>query len=184
MKPLYFENHTSLLYSRLRGGNVARYHTNPEVGNGQNVADHTWKACVILHTLWPEISKDALLHMIYHDAPEGKLGDLPAPTKWNYPALAKEYAIAEREYERTLGIHIPLDDMETARCKMADLLELIMHCARQMIMGNLFAENVYKNGVNYMRKHFSENPDYAVVETVLDQIDLSVRQKTPLHAYL
>ena len=45
------------LYDRLRGGHVLRYHTRPEIADGQNVAAHTWRAMVILQTLFPDISK-------------------------------------------------------------------------------------------------------------------------------
>ena len=34
------------LYEKIKGGHVTRYHTRPELTNGQNVAAHTWRAMV------------------------------------------------------------------------------------------------------------------------------------------
>jgi 5'-deoxynucleotidase YfbR-like HD superfamily hydrolase len=76
------------LHSRLKGGHVVRYHTRPELADGQNVAAHTWRVMVVIHTLWPEQStKNLLLHALYHDVAEAEVGDMPATTKWKYPEL-------------------------------------------------------------------------------------------------
>jgi 5'-deoxynucleotidase YfbR-like HD superfamily hydrolase len=165
-----YEGLSLKLHKRLRGGYVMRYHTTPEVGAGQNVGEHTWRACVIMHTLWPDISRDALLHMMYHDVAEAELGDLPAPTKWKYKELAKEYSKAEKEYETLLGVHSKLNEQDAQRCKMADMLELILHCARQLILGNNYALHVYKNGLRYIYDTFRENPDFKVVARIIDDI--------------
>lgn len=165
-----YEKLSLTLHKRLRGGYVMRYHTTPEVGAGQNVGEHTWRACVIMHTLWPDVSREALLHMMYHDVAEAELGDLPAPTKWKYAALAKEYSKAEKEYETLLGVHSKLNDQDAQRCKMADMLELILHCARQLVMGNDYALHVYENGLRYIYESFGNNPDFKPIRRVLDDI--------------
>jgi len=171
------ENYADLsinLHKRLRGGYVMRYHITPEVGNGQNVGEHTWRACVILHTLWPDASRDALLHMMYHDVAEAELGDLPAPVKWKYEGLAKEYTKAEKDYEVALGVHSSLNKQDAERCKMADMLELILHCARQLMLGNNYALHVYKNGLRYMYGTFQTSKDFPPVQRVLDDIQNAI----------
>ena len=50
------------IHQRLKGGHVLRYHAKPEIADGQNVAAHTWRAMVILQTLWPDSSKNAMIH--------------------------------------------------------------------------------------------------------------------------
>ena len=92
------------LNKRLLGGYVSRYHTRPEVADGQNVADHTWGALAILTTLWEDASRDAMLYLLYHDVVESELGDLPAPTKWNYKNLDKAYSEAEAQQEKDLEL--------------------------------------------------------------------------------
>ena len=69
------------LRKRLQGGHVLRYHTRPEVSHGQTVADHTCRVLTIATTLWPDVSKEAMLYILYHDVAEGELGDLPANTQ-------------------------------------------------------------------------------------------------------
>lgn len=179
-----YDNLSLTLHKRLRGGYVMRYHTTPEVGAGQNVGEHTWRACVIIHTLWPDISRDALLHMMYHDVAEAELGDLPAPTKWKYEGLAKEYSKAEKEYETLLGVHSKLNEQDAQRCKMADMLELILHCARQLILGNNYALHVYKNGLRYMYAKFEKSPDFAPVRRVLDDIQDTIDGQNTLQRAL
>jgi 5'-deoxynucleotidase YfbR-like HD superfamily hydrolase len=85
----------AVLHRKLKGGYVKRYHTRPELADNQDVAAHSWRATVLLHTLWPDASKECLLHMLYHDVPEGELGDLPATTKWRHPILADYMATLE-----------------------------------------------------------------------------------------
>jgi 5'-deoxynucleotidase YfbR-like HD superfamily hydrolase len=72
---------TEFVSRRLRSGQTMRYHTTPHIGQGQTVAEHSWRAAVLMHTIWPDVSRDAILYMMYHDAAEQELGDLPAPTK-------------------------------------------------------------------------------------------------------
>ena len=86
-----------ILRKRLQGGHVVRYHTIPEVGANQNVAAHTWRAMVILDTLWPDTPLEVFQELLYHDIAEFQLGDLPATTKWKYKELTKLYNEAEEE---------------------------------------------------------------------------------------
>ena len=160
------------LHKRLQGGHVARYHTRPEVGNNQDVAGHSWRASVILTTLWPDISREAILWVIYHDVAEAELGDLPATTKWNYPAIAKLYKKAEQEYENRLDLPLnrELTKEEQRKIKICDMLELVFHCKRQTQMGNTLALPIYLKGVKFLENTFSEFPEYEVVQSVLNEL--------------
>jgi 5'-deoxynucleotidase YfbR-like HD superfamily hydrolase len=161
----------SRLLDRLLGGHVTRYHTRPEVGNNQSVAEHTWRAVVILHTLWPDISREALLYLLYHDVTEAELGDLPATTKWKYHFLAEEYRKVETDYQKTLGIVNEITEREKHLCKMADMLELVMHCHRQVRKGNTFAEKIYTNGIEFLRNNFKTDPNFGPVEQVILELE-------------
>lgn len=164
-----------LLLNRLQGGVVQRYHTAPSVGGGQNVAAHTWRAMVILHTLWPDTSKEALLYMLYHDVAESQLGDLPATTKWKFDDLHNHYMDAEYEVEKDLEVSdftCQSDVVVTRRVKMADLLELVLHAKQQFDNGNREAWEVYRNGVNYLLKYFKGTEDFGPVLEVLIKLRL------------
>ena len=161
----------------LKGGHVTRYHTRPEVSDNQTVADHTWRALIILTTLWPSVKKEALLSLLLHDVAEAELGDVPATAKWNYKNLAEEYARAEADYTKKMAINFPALDLEQhnrsltpeeKRCiKMSDMLELVLHCKRQMQKGNTLAEEIYERGIDYLEENFSSYPEYSPVKDVL-----------------
>lgn len=164
------------LQKRLLGGYVMRYHSTPEVGSGQSVGEHTWRACVILQTLWPDTSHEALLHMLYHDVAEAEFGDLPSPVKLKYAGLAKEYSNVEKEYEKELGVHFSLNKKEAERCKMADMLESILHCAQQLLLGNRLVLYVYTEGLKYMYDTFQTNEDFQPVQCVLEDVQTAIKQ--------
>jgi|TARA_R100001443_G_C3298773_1_gene164713 5'-deoxynucleotidase YfbR-like HD superfamily hydrolase len=160
------------LHKRLQGGHVSRYHTRPEVGNNQDVASHSWRALVILTTLWPDISKEAILWVIYHDVAEAELGDLPATTKWNYPEIATLYKKAEQKYEKRLDLPLNenLTKSDQRKIKISDMLELVFHCKRQTQMGNTLALPIYLRGIDYLKDNFEKFPEYKVVESLLNEL--------------
>ena len=150
----------SRLYNRLKGGHVTRYHTRPELGDGQNVAAHTWRALVILQTLYPDASKNCILHLLYHDVAEAEVGDVPATTKWNYPEINKLMVKAEKQYEMMLGVgeivH-KVTEKEKKMCDIADKLELVLHCYRLMQQGNTLAKDVFMRGIDYLNKTYEKD---------------------------
>lgn len=165
------------LHERLRGGHVMRYHTRPELADGQNVAAHTWRAMVILDTLWPDSSRNAMRYMLYHDVAEAELGDMPATTKWGYPAINAEMIKAEQEYEEKIGVKTQVYEKEHAMCDISDKLELVLHCYRLMQQGNGLAEDVFYKGVNYLRQKYSQNPVFLPAKGVLDELTAKKNQK-------
>lgn len=160
----------AVLHRKLKGGYVKRYHTRPELADHQDVAAHSWRATVLLHTLWPDASKECLLHMLYHDVPEGELGDLPATTKWRHPILADCMATLEQAVEQELGISIPLSEEEAGICDTCDKLELMLHCHRLYKMGNTFALDVFERGGNYLTKYHAE-PWFAPALQLIGMLD-------------
>ena len=161
------------LRKRLQGGHVLRYHTRPEISHGQTVADHTCRVLTIVTTLWPDISREAILYILYHDVAESELGDLPATTKWNYPKLAEAYKQAEMKYETLIDVPVmfkQLSGEEKNIVKMADMLELVLHCKRQLQMGNELAFEVYMNGVNYLKDNFADCDEYTPVKKILKEL--------------
>lgn len=157
---------------RLDGGYVKRYHTRPELGDDQDVASHSWRATVLLHTLWPDASMNCLLHMMYHDVAEGELGDLPATTKWRHPELSKMMKELEEAAEADMGITFPITKEEKGKCDVADKLELVLHCHRLLKMGNNYARDVYVRGLNYIWQYENQKW-FEPVTNLLKQLDES-----------
>jgi 5'-deoxynucleotidase YfbR-like HD superfamily hydrolase len=161
------------IYKRLRGGHVLRYHTRPELMDGQNVAAHTWRTMTILHTLWPDVSKNCLLNMLYHDVAEAETGDMPATTKWKYPELNEIMARVERDYENSIGVGdtiYKVSEEERAMCDIADKLELVFHCYRLMQQGNTLANDVFLKGVNYLQEKHLGKPYFEPVQEILNAL--------------
>jgi 5'-deoxynucleotidase YfbR-like HD superfamily hydrolase len=162
------------IHKRLLGGHVVRYHTRPELADGQNVAAHTWRAMVILQTLWPEVSKNCLIHMLYHDVAEAETGDMPATTKWKYEDLALLMNKVEREYEQSIGVGLAdweITETEKALCNIADKLELVLHCTRMMQQGNMLAKDVFMKGVNYLEERYSKLEEFKPVKEIIAELD-------------
>jgi hypothetical protein len=147
---------STFIQRRLSSGQTMRYHTVPNVGNGQNVAAHCWRAMVLLHSLWPEASHKALLHVLYHDAAEQTLGDIPAPAKWAWPELRAVYQQAEEEMHHDLEVLQVLTEEEKLMCRIVDMLECVDHVGNRIIQGDrsLETKTVYWNGRKMLRDNY------------------------------
>ncbi len=177
------DDNLTRIYKKFRGGHVVRYHTRPEIMDGQNVAAHTWRAMVVLHTLWPDASKNCLLYMMYHDVAEAETGDVPATTKWKYPELAQLMQQVESSYEETLGVGgsaFNLTEAEKHYCDIADKLELVFHCFRLMQQGNSLARGVYLKGVEYLKDNYSSKDYFAPVQEVISALGESLSTKNEI----
>lgn len=158
-----------------------RYHTVPNVGNGQNVAAHCWRAMVLLHSLWPEASQSALLHVLYHDAAEQTLGDIPAPAKWSFPELHTVYQQAEEEINHTMDVLQVLTEAEKDMCSIVDMLECVDHVGNRIMQGDRSFEtkSVYWNGRKSLFKRYDAKPIFAPASLYLSHLHKQVVEAHP-----
>jgi hypothetical protein len=135
------------LLLKLHGGNVRRYHQTG-LGVTQSVAEHTWRLLIILLHICPDASEKLIRTAIYHDVPEGFLGDIAAPTK-RHPLLAEALDSMEAEFVALLELpsEKALSATDYARLKCADYLELCMFCKD---VGTRRARQVYTIGLGYV----------------------------------
>jgi len=139
------------LFEVVRGGTIKRYHTLETIGE-QSVGAHSWGVAMILQYLDPTVSKTAILKALTHDIAELYTGDIPAPVKWDNPALVKALKAIEIDYEKRLNINYSrkLLPKEAILFKQADMFELLFFCMRQRKMGNTNMNTVFSNGVEYL----------------------------------
>jgi 5'-deoxynucleotidase YfbR-like HD superfamily hydrolase len=131
------------LFWFLRGGEVSRFHNEPL--RKQRVAEHSWRVRIIIDYLWPDASEALRNAAIYHDVAEGLTGDIPAPIK-RHPAVTVALHGFEHEFEQFLGLP-DLCEVDTARLKIADYLELVLTVDEQSPHR---AAHVRRNGQGYI----------------------------------
>lgn len=176
---------SELVSRRLRSGQTMRYHTVPHLGAGQTVSEHAWRATVLLHTLWPDLaSKSCLLYMLYHDAAEQQIGDVPAPAKWNYAELSEAYTRAEQQEERQLELEFELTPDEHHLCKMVDMLELVDHLGHRIMRGDhsFEAREVYWNGRKHLLLKYGTNVLFGPAREHMERLHAQVSKVCPIVA--
>lgn len=126
----------------LDGAGVLRWHTQRMLRQ-QTVAEHSFRAALILLAVYPDCRIELLRAMLTHDLAEIETGDVPATTKWAHPALAKELKNIESDYETRNNIHEDLSEEERYVLKWCDYVELMSWCAEEAKMGNTYALGPY-----------------------------------------
>ena len=82
-------------------GQVTRYHT---IGGAQSVAEHSWGVAMLIMRYHPDPPLHLIQAALEHDLAEKWIGDVPYPTKLDYPRLGDSYKEAEQDIERVVGI--------------------------------------------------------------------------------
>lgn len=121
-------------------GHVERCHTVPHRA-GYSVGRHSYDALSLLLLLHPEPSVRLIKAVLWHDAAERWVGDLPTTVKWSYPALCTAYENAERS---ELQRHLPpaaealnsLFEQDLIWLDAVDKIELWLWVLDEMHLGN------------------------------------------------
>lgn len=126
------------------GGHTERCHGTPHHGS-YSVASHTYHALSLLYILYPGEPRHQLVKaLLFHDAAERWLGDLPATAKWLNPELGREYAYLERRVDEKFGFLVDdLTEEEILWKDNIDKLELLLWCREQQSMGNQMLLNFF-----------------------------------------
>jgi 5'-deoxynucleotidase YfbR-like HD superfamily hydrolase len=86
-----------------------------------------------------------------HDVPEVYTGDVPAPCKWDNPAIKRGLEESEQAYITQYDIPWPeLTAEEVKMVKLADMLDLVLSSLEELGRGNQYARELVKNGQNYI----------------------------------
>lgn len=111
----------------------------------QSVGEHTFGVLSLLFFVIPEPTMAMVRGCLYHDAAEAMTGDVPAPTKWRYPALGEALAAAEQDIERSHGIEVSMTEHEKRVLAYCDLMELALYASEEVDIGNHGAASVLRN---------------------------------------
>lgn len=133
---------TERVLAAREAGAVQRSHTARQHGD-YTVGQHSYDALSLLFLLHPDPSMNLVKAVLWHDAAERWLGDVPAPAKWDDEDLRIAYEKAERGVLRKWGFDEGLKrltDPEQDWLAAVDKLELWLWCMDQVAMGN---QNIY-----------------------------------------
>lgn len=128
-----------------KGAHVRRYHTERLIGHQSN-AEHSHGVAMLFIQFYPHLANsNAIMACLFHDLPEGLVGDMPAPAKWAFPNLYEEYHKAEQERASYLGIRVGLNESEKEAVYNCDLLEAFVFVYEQIKLGNRMLPHAYSS---------------------------------------
>jgi 5'-deoxynucleotidase YfbR-like HD superfamily hydrolase len=111
---------------------INRWHCHPALRNsGDTVSAHSARVASLCHSLAARIGhplhdSDLPYAALHHDAAEQVLGDMPAPAKARFPALAAAYAKAELQVLTEMGKTWNLTRTENDILTLCDKLDALM----------------------------------------------------------
>lgn len=161
-----------------RGALTKRFHTIPTL-RVQNVGEHSFGVAWLCEWLTGgTASKDLIMAALAHDLAEHITGDIPAPAK---RAMGIRELVSNREAvllrSNNINYEDRLSEPELGVLKMADALDGMIYCLREVQLGNSTMKVVFtrfksyvmeiestcpcdgkvKYAVNYLTKTFEEN---------------------------
>lgn len=141
-------------------GLTRRWHTLQHHAPGQNVAEHSAQALTLLLLLHPDPSLNLIRAVLWHDSAERGVGDVPSPARRANPKYAKAYEEAEMDFMRqhhpTAYVSlINLTHDEKMWLGAVDVLDLVMWCSDQVMLGNQHAVIVLERALIYLRENKS-----------------------------
>jgi len=156
------------IYDRImladRAGRVTRFHT-CDLIKPQTDGTHTYNVLNILCILFDgDISVELMQKALLHDQGERRMGDMPGNVKREMPD-SSWFAI--KEFGAIKEIHpyaaTEIEPWEYDVLKLADNLDGLITCTRELIMGNLEIAEAGRNYANYVED------DLVVCEGVLSE---------------
>lgn len=132
-----------------KGGNVRRYHIEQLIGEQTN-ATHSFHMAVLALALWPGCSVNLITAILYHDIPEGEVGDLPGPAKRRFPGLWDVLHDAEAQVRDQLGLQVKLAPGEETQFRIVDALEACFFGLEQHRLGNCIGRVLFEKNCAYV----------------------------------
>lgn len=132
-----------------RSAEVNRYHTETTL-RPQNIGHHSYGVAWLCYMLsGGDPSRNLLLAALAHDAAEHSLGDIPSPTK-RLLGIKPQVDALESQHMASHGVRMPqLHPDEERILQMADALDGVLYCVRELELGNRTLKQVYINFARY-----------------------------------
>jgi hypothetical protein len=131
--------HHQVVHNARHAGAVRRYHTWP-ILRDQSVGEHCWQLCRIYYQIWGELPPDVSTYIIWHDAAELAVGDLPFQIKRDNHTLKRELDKLEGTAMRNMGgPSMLLSPVMLDRVKLCDLIDMWEYGIDEHRMGNQYA---------------------------------------------
>lgn len=151
---------------------VERFHM-MRTSQRQNVADHSFGVawgCWLMTDGKP--SANLLMAALAHDAAEHEVGDIPAPTKRTLGLRELLHTHEAKVVERVLGsVHGALTEDELRVLSLADSLDGLMFCYRELRTGNTRMEWPFNNYRRYAQAQY-HTATSAEVELLMTAIEM------------
>lgn len=136
------------------GGRVVRSHTYETV-RARTVGFHSWGVAILCDILTGHHPSAKLLrHALHHDVAEGITGDVPATAKWRFPPLSLGMRFAEYKIARQhtwLSSETDLSNSDLYVFKWADMLDFLLECYDEHLLGNRNVEACFLRGMEYLK---------------------------------
>jgi 5'-deoxynucleotidase YfbR-like HD superfamily hydrolase len=134
-----------MMASRALASRIKRYHCIPVI-HQETVGEHSHRVCTLYLQLFSLPRVEVLEYILYHDMGELSAGDLPFNAKRDVPEMKHFMDRAEEAGLKRLDIEIPhLTEIELARIKLCDLLQMLEFACIELNMGNQYARSVQEN---------------------------------------
>ena len=142
---------------QLRNGmRTLRFHTVPTI-HEETIGHHSGNVALLCLWLKPDASADLLRAALLHDLAEQFTGDVPAPAKWSSQNLDNALSELEEKHLRYMGVYMPMltqpwvGNLTEQDClKAADMLDLVLRCTEERLMGNKQMWRVIERGWDYL----------------------------------
>lgn len=153
----------------LKGGLTKRYHTTDTL-RPQNVAEHSFFVAWLMILMYGISSADDMFGALHHDIAEGSVGDISSPVKRAHPELKIILDICEdKAYSETDLATLVIDSVSKRRIKMADNMEGLLFCSREIRAGNRSIDmlEAYRNYVGYITALKPEDKELELLNIIL-----------------
>jgi len=156
----YLPSDTQLEIVR-RGAAVKRFHTIPTI-HENTVGQHTFGCLALLHVLYDDISLELVKYVLMHDISEQVTGDIPSPAK-------KRGYVTVNSLSYLSYLLPTIDERDRRRMKLVDVLDGMLFCIEERLLGNLNVVEVFNTYKTYAEDLIKDgsSSEKAVWKTVL-----------------
>lgn len=105
-------------------GRTRRWHMHPHLSATEDYIDgHAARVTLLALSIWPGLSREAIVYALTHDHGEHAVGDVSNPVKRSFPDLAAALDQAEEAARMTLGFSEVAEGRDARVIKIADRLD-------------------------------------------------------------